>query len=262
MRNFLAFFIALSIFNFTEAQVGVNTNTPEAALDISSSDSGILIPRVALSNSTSASPIINPNTGDGNLTNGTLIYNTATAGDSPNNVTEGFYFWNNNQWNKLYSKAENKTVTTGVQYYSYDITPQASPRIDTIIYNKTTDKSGYYDGQLDSENAMTTMQPTGVEDGFVIKIVGTYEVKNTGTFNFSIVSDDGSRLYIDGSLIVSEWTDGSANNASGSVNLAKGKHKFEFWYYENSGVQNFSISWGTNPDGNSGVINAQSFTIE
>ena len=79
MRKFLAFFIALSIFNFTEAQVGVNTNTPEAALDISSSDSGILIPRVALSNSTSASPVINPNTGDGNLTNGTLIYNTATV---------------------------------------------------------------------------------------------------------------------------------------------------------------------------------------
>ena len=262
MRKFLLFIITLSIFNFTEAQVGINTTTPEAALDISSSNSGILIPRVALSNTTSASPVINSNTGDGNLTNGTLIYNTATAGASPNNVTEGFYFWNNNQWNKLYSTTENETSTNGVQYYSYDITPQISPRLDTIVFTKTIDKSGYYNGQLNSANAMSTMQPTGVEDGFVIKIAGTYEVKNTGNFNFNIVSDDGSRLYIDGSLVVNEWTDGNVNNATGSVNLAKGKHKFEFWYYENAGGQTFTISWGTNPDGNSGVIDAQSFTIE
>ncbi|HIB37077.1 PA14 domain-containing protein [Mesonia sp.] len=240
----------------TGNSVGINNTNPSisALLDLGTTNQGLLINRVALTSTVDASTVA------GTETDGLLVYNTATAGTSPQNVTEGFYFWDNNQWNRLYSTKD--VANTGVQYYSYDITPQASPSINTIRYTETIDKSGYYTGLLNSANAMSTMQPTGVEDGFVIKITGTYEVKTSGTFNFSLNSDDGSRLYIDGSLVVGAWNDSSGNTVSGATNLAKGKHKFEFWFYENSGSQTFSFSWGTNPDGNSGVINAQSFIIE
>jgi len=63
------------------AQVGVGTITPVGALDITSNDDGLLIPRVALSSTLVVLPVI---TG----TESELVYNTATVGD----VTPGFYY--------------------------------------------------------------------------------------------------------------------------------------------------------------------------
>lgn len=75
------------------AQVGVNTTAPKAALDVESTNNGVLIPRVALSSITDAATVVNP--AGGALTTSTLVYNTAIAGVSPNNVVQGFYYWNN-----------------------------------------------------------------------------------------------------------------------------------------------------------------------
>ena len=75
------------------AQVGVNTTTPNAMLDVQSTNNGVLIPRVALTSITDAITVVNP--AGGALQTSTLVYNTATAGVSPNNVIPGFYYWNN-----------------------------------------------------------------------------------------------------------------------------------------------------------------------
>ena len=152
-------------------------------------------------------------------------------------------------------------INRGVQFYSYDITSQASPDINTLRTETKISLSGEYTGNLNS-SAITQMDPSADSEGFVIKIVGTYEVKNSGEFNFTEISDDGARIYIDGSLILDYWEDDGGTQSQASVILAKGKHKFEFWYYENAGGQSFEFSWGTNPDSNSGVIDATQFTIE
>jgi hypothetical protein len=44
----------LFTFNIVVAQVGIETDTPEAALDINSTDSVLLVPRIALISSTTA----------------------------------------------------------------------------------------------------------------------------------------------------------------------------------------------------------------
>lgn len=64
----------------SSAQVGIGTTTPNGALDISSTNDGLLIPRVALVNTTTVTVL----TG----TASELVYNTATSGD----VTPGFYY--------------------------------------------------------------------------------------------------------------------------------------------------------------------------
>ncbi|RFN58759.1 PA14 domain-containing protein [Marixanthomonas ophiurae] len=152
-----------------------------------------------------------------------------------------------------------EALNYGVQFYSYNITPAASPDLNALERNNTVSRSGFYTGNLNNVNAL---KPSN-DDGFVIKIVGTYEVQNTGVFNFSEDSDDGARIYVDGSLVLNGWADsGSGQVNTGGVRLAKGKHTFEFWYYENAGGEAFSFSWGTNADGNSGVINASQFTVE
>ncbi|NLL29328.1 MAG: hypothetical protein GX259_11115 [Bacteroidales bacterium] len=74
--------------------VGIGTTSPHAtaALDITATNKGLLIPRVALSSTTLINPITTtPATG-------LLVYNTATAGAAPNNVVPGFYYWNGTKW--------------------------------------------------------------------------------------------------------------------------------------------------------------------
>lgn len=73
------------------AQTGVNTDTPDAssALEIYSTDKGILIPRVVLtSNLNNASPVTSPATG-------LLVFN-----NGPNQPL-GFYYWSGSQWVSL-----------------------------------------------------------------------------------------------------------------------------------------------------------------
>lgn len=62
MKHF--FYLALLMFgSFTYAQVGIGTNTPNHALEIESTDSGLVIPRVASTAAVTVAPI-----------NGTMIY--------------------------------------------------------------------------------------------------------------------------------------------------------------------------------------------
>ena len=60
-------------------------------------------------------------------------------------------------------------------------------------------------------------------------------VNQSGTYQFVIGSDDGAQLYVDNSLIINQWADGSWRTSTGSVSLAAGTHNLELRYYENTG---------------------------
>ena len=60
-----------SLLSLSNAQVGINTNTPQGALDVVSSDQGLVLPRV--------SDINNVTDGQGNApVDGTMVYDTST----------------------------------------------------------------------------------------------------------------------------------------------------------------------------------------
>ena len=83
MKKLKIVFTLVCIWFSTEmvqGQVGIGTLVPEGALDITSNDDGLLIPRIALVNTTT----VTVSTG----TASELVYNTATSGD----VTPGFYY--------------------------------------------------------------------------------------------------------------------------------------------------------------------------
>ena len=89
----------------TFAQVGINTTAPKAALDVESTNNGVLIPRVQLTSILDNTSVINPNTGP--LVTSTLVYNMAPAGIVPNNVVAGFYYWDNptSRWIAITAKS-------------------------------------------------------------------------------------------------------------------------------------------------------------
>lgn len=86
------------------AQIGMGTVTPQAALDITSTNNGVLIPRVLLTATNVAAPVVNPLTA-GIPATGTLVYNTNTFGVTPNNVIPGFYYWDGIKWVALTGSA-------------------------------------------------------------------------------------------------------------------------------------------------------------
>ena len=94
MKKILTLLLLLPFLSI--AQVGVNTTTPGAALDVESSNNGVLIPRVQLTSTLDVSTVVNPQ--GGALQTSTLVYNIAPAGVVPNNVVAGFYYWNGSIW--------------------------------------------------------------------------------------------------------------------------------------------------------------------
>ncbi|EAS20892.1 hypothetical protein BBFL7_01784 [Flavobacteria bacterium BBFL7] len=96
----------LILFSFiTTAQVGLETENPQAALDITSTDAGLLIPRVELTDSTDILTVTNP---DGSaLVKSTIVYNTVTNND----VVPAFYYWNGvDKWLRLLVADDNEDI--------------------------------------------------------------------------------------------------------------------------------------------------------
>lgn len=98
---------------FIQAQVGINTTTPDASsmLDINATDKGLLIPRVSIPNLNAAAPVTAPATS-------LLVYNT--------NVTTGtgFYYWDGTKWTPF---------TGGISHWT---------KVGNDIYNNNTGNVG------------------------------------------------------------------------------------------------------------------------
>jgi hypothetical protein len=66
-----------------------------------------------------------------------------------------------------------------------------------------------------------------------------------GTYAFTMGSDDGGRLYIDGSLVLDRWNDQGYPTPQPTVTatLSAGTHTIVMEYYENSGVAQATLTW-------------------
>ena len=87
---------------FANAQVGIGTPTPanSSMLHIEANNKGVIIPNVSLTSTTNFAPI----TGD--QKESLLVYNIADTGTGNTAVTPGFYYWQNNVWQRITTKAE------------------------------------------------------------------------------------------------------------------------------------------------------------
>lgn len=130
--------------------VGVNETgaAPDASamLDISATDKGLLVPKIILTATNVAAPVTTPATG-------LLVYNTNIAGTPPNNVIEGFYYWDAAKWVPF-------QVGTAWREFTTDI-PATS--VDQRIYHNNQvvigfERDGAFDGltsetDFDASNA-------------------------------------------------------------------------------------------------------------
>ncbi len=157
------FLVAFFSVAQTYAQVGIGTPqpNPSAQLEIVSSDRGILIPRVALTSTTDNTTIANGNV------NSLLIFNTATAGD----VTPGYYYWYDSQWQRLITIGD-ETVTTliedinneGVFYYINEVGDTATIDVPAEVVTNIQNEGAIYNeilNLIDTNEKVTVLQDNG-----------------------------------------------------------------------------------------------------
>ena len=100
MKNIFVTILFLAFCLISKAQTGIGTTTPAASakLEVSSSTQGFLPPRIALTGTNDNTTIKNVAGSSITPAIGLLVYNTASAGNDPNKVVPGYYYYNGTSW--------------------------------------------------------------------------------------------------------------------------------------------------------------------
>jgi len=96
---------------------------------------------------------------------------------------------------------------------------------------------------------------TGV-DNFAVRFTRRIEIGAGGEYTFTPTTDDGVRLWVDGSLVIDAWVDQAATPRPGKVVLGAGAHDLRMEYYENAGLASAAIRWERTGGGGGGCPNA------
>jgi len=80
-------------------------------------------------------------------------------------------------------------------------------------------------------------------DAFALRFTGHIKIDRPGNYTFHIASDDGSRFYIDGSLLINNDGLHGMVKKNGRVSLTAGLHPIVVTYFDNGGGDGLKTSW-------------------
>lgn len=271
----VAFAIALLSSSTAVAQQGFGTNRPDrsAAVEIKSSNKGLLIPRIKLTGLTDTSTIANP-------ANSLLVFNEGTA------ISQGYYYWkadsstanapgkwipflDNSNLNLNLTSLENSmnltlpngdTKTADIinsilfQYPSFDSTVSSSKRKARLLVNgKSADLEydKFFDEGLHVKNGLYgAIATSGPEMGkYVVKLGGDLTEPTT-------IHTQGNAVKIQGLSQVNDMTDqviAVGHYQSGEIKVATPKDVVT------AGIQNDITVDGTNL---TSTVNSDSSTVD
>ncbi len=114
----------------------------------------------------------------------------------------------------------------------------------------------YYEGvwsqlpDFDSLNPVETGTLTNIDlaarntdDFFAFRYRACLNIPTDGTYTLYTSSDEGSRLLINGSVVVDNDGAHTEQEASGSIALTAGMHPMEVQYFERDGAEALTVSW-------------------
>lgn len=70
---------------------------------------------------------------------------------------------------------------------------------------------------------------------FALDLQGSFEVRSPGLYYFRLISDDGSKFFVDGALVVDNDGYHPARLATGAASIAPGKHAIRVEYWQGPG---------------------------
>ncbi|QDV68913.1 Cytochrome c-552 precursor [Rosistilla carotiformis] len=136
----------------------------------------------------------------------------------------------------LRSEADKATASVGpaVAFEYYQPNPK-NVQLETLDRLKPQLK-----GRIDQ---FETFVPGGAKDAFATRQTASIVVPASGEYTFSIRSDDGSRLYIDGTEVIDNDGLHGFSEKSGKLALDAGLHTIVVTYFDNGGGDGLEVAW-------------------
>lgn len=127
--------------------------------------------------------------------------------------------------------------------------------------NFTNPKVNRVDDNIDFQWKYGSPNLSMNSDTYSVRWQGQIAPRFSEDYNFSVYSDDGVRLWIDGRLVVDNWTDHSPTENFGSIHLNAGtKYDIKLEYFENSGESVARLFWASASQPKEIVPSSQLFT--
>ncbi len=83
----------------------------------------------------------------------------------------------------------------------------------------------------------------GLQDNYLVEVLANLEITTADTYEFRLVSDDGSELLIDDEIVIDHDGLHGATAKDGSVTLSEGVHPLRINYFEATNGEQLTLSW-------------------
>lgn len=87
------------------------------------------------------------------------------------------------------------------------------------------------------------LSPRLRDTNYFLRFSGFVSVPTNGSYTFYANSDEGTKLWLDGALLVNNDGVHTAQELSGTTNLSAGMHSLTVGYFQNRGSQLLAVSW-------------------
>lgn len=129
-----------------------------------------------------------------------------------------------------------------IAIYKMDGTPGNLEQIDELL-GKNEGMKPSYTGVAPALHAIDEKQFGDYSSNFYMRAEGMIDIPQRKNYVFRLVSDDGSKLYIDGKLVVDHDGLHGATARDGELILSAGKHPFVVEYFQGGGGLGVSLQW-------------------
>ena len=89
---------------------------------------------------------------------------------------------------------------------------------------------------------------------------GTFQVSTAGLYGWELISDDGSRLWIDGREVIDNDGIHGMNEVAGEIQLAKGPHEIKVWFFQGPATELGLQLFVTPPGEEEQIFDMQNFS--
>ena len=119
----------------------------------------------------------------------------------------------------------------GIEYEYYELnSPRRLPDFDKLT-PQATGSAENFDVRGHSQRG----------DNFGIRYSGLLQVDEAGEYRFFLGSDDGSRLWIDGHVVIDNDGEHGMQRKDATIDLSPGRHSVQLEYFEKGGGEEFEV---------------------
>jgi hypothetical protein len=126
-----------------------------------------------------------------------------------------------------------------VDFEFYDSTPSGNT-VDNIPTSGFLGSGTYTSFDVD---ALQNQEDPGDNNTFSIRYSGFIQIDTPGTYTFFTTSDDGSKLFINGTEVVDNDGLHGSQERSGTISLTAGLHDITVLFFENSGGETLTVQY-------------------